>query len=450
MKRILFALMLVAIFFGSLFSQKAQVKNPLVAKMINEVSEKNLRQIIEKLVSFGTRHTLSDTISTSRGIGAARRWIKSEYERYAAQSSGRMTVEFHETVIPPSARVPNPAKVVNVVATLKGRDAGTPRERILVVGGHYDTRASGANDVEADAPGANDDGSGTALAMELARVLSKYEFDATIVFIAFAAEEQGLLGAQAWAEMAKRNKWNVEAVLNNDMVSSTVAGDGTKENKYIRVFSEAFAPQDTGAVLRQKISQGLENDGGSRSLARYIKEVGERYVPKFEVKLVYRLDRFGRGGDHRPFHERGFAAVRFCEPKENYDHQHQNIRTENEKEYGDLVKFIDFQYFTKVTKVNGAVLATLALAPAPPVNVRMSTQQSYDTNLRWNHVPSSNPAGYLVRYRETSSAFWQHALFTTDTTLTVKAHKDDFLFGVQAIDGKGNGSLIVVPKVGAR
>jgi Zn-dependent M28 family amino/carboxypeptidase len=277
--------------------------------------------------------------------------------------------------------------------------------------------------------------------------MSKYSFDATIVFMAVAGEEQGLLGATAWAEMAKNRTLKIEAVFNNDIVGSTVAGDGTKEHRYVRLFSEAFSPLDTGSVLRQRISLGLENDGGSRSLARYIKEIGERYNPQFGVTLVYRLDRFLRGGDHRPFHERGFRAVRFSEVKENYDHQHQNIRVEDGKEYGDLPKFVDYEYCANVGRVNAAAIATLARAPQPPENVGVLTSQpGYDTVLRWGKNPESDLAGYVVRYRQTSAPLWEKAVFTSDTTITLKVSKDDYLFGVQGVDKDGNAGLYTVPR----
>lgn len=433
--------------FSFAIAQQPPLKNPTVEKIVKEISTENLKAIVEKLVSFGTRHTLSDTVSPTRGIGAARRWIKSEFEKYAQASSGRMTVEFHETIVQPSARVPNPSKIVNVVATLEPRR--TPHQspkRILIVGGHFDSRASDPLDAVSDAPGANDDASGTALTMELARVMSKYEFDATVVFIAFVGEEQGLLGATAWAEMAKQNGWNIEAVFNNDIVGSSVGGDGTKENRYVRLFSEAFSPADTGSVYRQRIALGYENDGGSRSLARYIKEIAERYQPNFGVKMVYRLDRFSRGGDHRPFHERGYRAVRFSVATENYDWQHQNVRVEGGKEYGDLVKFMDFEYLTHVTRANAAALATLAGAPAPPKNAQIVSALGYDTVLRWDKNTETDLAGYYVRYRETTSPVWQHQVFTADTTISLKPSKDEYLFGVQAVDKDGNVSLVTMPR----
>ena len=436
---------------GVVVGQQPPQTNPYVEKIVKEVSAKNIHATVEKLVSFGTRHTLSDTLSETRGIGAARRWIKTEFERYARQSNGHMDVEFQESIVPPSQRVPTPTNIVNVLATLRPSQPGPSSGRVIVVGGHFDSRASSPMDVKNDAPGADDDASGVALVLELSRVMSKYEFDATIIFAAFAGEEQGLFGATALAESAKRQSMNVEAVFNNDMVGSTVDGSGTKENGFVRLFSEAFSPLDTGAVFRQRVSLGLENDGGSRTLARFIKEIGERYNPGFAVQLIYRLDRFLRGGDHRPFHERGFRAVRFCEVKENYDRQHQDVRTENGKEYGDLPKFVDYEYCAHVARVNAAGIATLARGPQPPTKVEVLTARlENDSNLRWQKNPEGDLAGYLVRYRQTSSSVWEHSVFTADTTIALKVSKDDFLFGVQAVDKEGNVSLVTLPKPSGR
>ena len=446
MKRFLVLCLIPACLSVVVHAQEPPSVNPVVGKILSEISESNIRGTVERLVSFGTRHTLSDTLSSEKGIGAARRWIKSEMERYASASRGRMTVEFHESVVPPSARVPKPTTIVNVVATLKP-SATTTSDRILVVGGHYDSRASDPNDFTSNAPGANDDGSGTALTMELARVMAPYEFDATIVFIAFVGEEQGLLGAGRWAEMARNNGWKVEAVLSNDIVGSSVSGSGKKEGSYVRVFSEAYSPVDTGFTFRMRNSLGLENDGPSRSLARYVKDVAERYLRGFGVKLIYRRDRFLRGGDHSPFHERGFAAVRFSVAVENYDWQHQNVRTENGKEYGDLTKFMDFPYCVSVARTNAAVLATLGLAPSPPEKAGIVTSRlEYQTTLRWQGNKEADLAGYFVRYRSTSSPQWEQSVFTKDTTLTLDVLKDDYLFGVQAVDKEGNVSLPAIPR----
>lgn len=423
-----------------------QEQNERVRNIVKEISADRIRSTVEKLVGFGTRHTLSDTTSPVRGIGAARRWIKSQFDALSKSSGGRMAVEFHESLVPASNRVPVPTMVSNVVAMIKPKK-GDWRSRLIVVGGHYDTRASDPMDAAGDAPGANDDGSGTALVLELARVMSREEFEATLVFIAFAGEEQGLLGATQWAEMAKRNGWNVEAMLNNDIVGSVEGGDGSMERGYVRLFSEAYSPVDTGSVFRLRNSLGLENDGPSRTLARYAAEIGRKYVPDFGVRLIYRRDRFLRGGDHSPFHERGFAAVRFTVARENYDWQHQNVRVESGKQFGDLPRFMDFEYCTNVARVNAAVAATLARGPAPPKNVGVVTSQlEYQTTIRWNRNAEEDLEGYIVRSRETTSPVWQSAVFTRDTSIVLKHLKDDFLFGVQAVDREGNTSLPGIPR----
>lgn len=433
----------------------AQQPNPAVNAILSSISPDSLRRNVEVLARFGTRHTLSDTTSPTRGIGAARRWIASEFARYAAPSNGRMSVRFQETIVPPSARIPRPTAVVNVVAELK-QETGERRkekgkERVLIVGGHYDSRATDPMDATSDAPGANDDGSGTAVVLELARVLAPHAFDATIVFVAFAGEEQGLLGAAGLADEALAKGWNVEAVLNNDMVGNTTSGDGTTDRASIRVFSQALTPADTGGRLRMLNSVGLIDDGLSRTLARYVEQVGERYVNDLDVRLVYRLDRFLRGGDHRPFHERGFAAVRICEARENYDRQHQNVRTEGGREYGDLPQHVDAGYLTRAARLNASVLATLAQAPAPPAGVTMDAGAlGYDTVLRWRPNGERDLAGYRVLVRESSSAQWQHHTAVTDTTATLKVLKDDALFGVQAVDTDGNVSLPSVPMARGR
>lgn len=440
-------IIIVVLFSSTAWAQQPPLTNRMVKEIVGEISAMNIKATVEKLAGFGTRHSLSDTVSATRGIGAARRWIKKEFERSAEQSEGRMEVSFHETIVPPSPRVPYPVRITNVVALLHpDRTHHQMPERVLVVGGHYDSRAGNPLDSLSDAPGANDDASGTALVMELARVFSKHRFDATLAFIAFAGEEQGLLGATAWAEMAKQKGWNVEAVFNNDIVGNTKAGDGSVERGYVRLFSMALSPADTGIVLRMRNAWGLENDGLSRSLARYIKEVGERYNPAFGVKMVYRLDRFSRGGDHRPFHERGYAAVRFSEVKENYDHQHQDVREEGGKQFGDLPQYMDFEYCANVARINAAGLATLALAPAPPQGVGLVDELSYVSTLRWNRNMEPDVVGYLVRSRETHSPYWQEAIFTADTTVTLTVSKDEHLFGVQAVDKEGNVSLVTVPR----
>ncbi len=443
------AFLVVSLFFScTLHSQSFPTKNPTIEEIVSEISSENIRLIVEKLVSFKTRHTLSDTLSQTTGIGAARRWIKSEFELYAKSSKGRMSVGFHEFIVSQSQRIPHPTNIVNIVATLQPL-ALKPESanRIFIVSGHYDSRASNPLDSISAAPGANDDGSGTALVMELARVFSKHEFEATIKFIAFAGEEQGLIGSSALATLAKEQGWDIEGIFNNDIVGNSHGGGGEAESTYVRLFSEAYSATDTGSIFRQRNSLGLENDGSSRTLARYIKEIAEMYVPNFSVRMIYRRDRFLRGGDHTSFSDRGFPAVRFTEAKENFDRQHQDVRLENGTSYGDVPEFMDFLYCANIARVNAAALASLALAPSAPDNVKVATRNlEYTTTLQWSNNPELDLAGYYVRYRETTSPVWQNSIFTQDTSITLHVSKDDYLFGVQAVDKDGNRSLISLPR----
>ncbi len=423
-------------------------RDPRVERIVRNVSPKRILANIEKLVSFGTRHTLSDTSDPAHGIGAARRWIKSEFERYAP--GGRLKVSFDEFPAPPSIRIPRGANIVNVVATLTPRDTSTPdAHRVIVIGGHYDSRATDVLDGRSDAPGADDDGSGTALVLELARVLSGEDFRATLVFICYAGEEQGLYGSTHWAESARNNGEHVEACLNNDIVGAVRGGNGETDRKSVRVFSPAFSAPDTGRAFRERTMLGLENDGGSRSLARYVEETGARYVPGFKVRLIYRADRFLRGGDQLPFQQAGYSAVRFTESKEDFDHQHQDVRTFQRRVYGDLPKFIDAEYCANVARVNAATAASLAFATAPPVKATLVVAHlAYDSQLRWEKSSDDATAGYLVRWRSTSSHVWEHSMFTPDTTVTLNVSKDANLFGVQSLTKSGNASLYALPLPG--
>ena len=441
------ALAVAGLFCLPLSAQQPPKKSKTVETIVSEISKASLKAIDQKLVSFGTRHTMSDTVSDTRGIGAARRWIKSEFEKAARESNGRMTVEFQEGMSPVTRRTPVSTGIVNVVATLRPAKEGPGSDRIFLVSGHYDSRASEDNDWTSDAPGANDDGSGTTAVIELARVFSKFNFRATIIFATFAGEEQGLFGSTQFAEMAREKGLHIEGVINNDMIGNTVGGDGTVESKYVRLFAQGLSPLDTGSVLRRMDLLGLDNDGPSRTLARYVQEAGERYVPHHGIKMIYFRDRFLRGGDQSPFHDRGFAAVRLVDARENYAHQHQNVRKVNGKQYGDLPQFMNFDYFTQNAKVDAAVLASLALAPSAPSHVGIVVSGlAYDTRLKWDKNPESDVAGYYVRYRETTAPQWQGKVFTADTTISLKLLKDDYLFGVQAVDKDGNESLVSLPR----
>lgn len=425
--------------------------NPTLQHIVREISAKNIEATIRKLVSFHTRHTLSDTESNERGIGAARRWIKSEFERYRQASGGRLQVAFDEFVQPAGVRLPTDARIVNVVATLPGTQPQS-KDRIYVVSGHYDSRASNPMDATSAAPGANDDASGTAAVMEMARVMSQYQFDATLVFMTVAAEEQGLYGAAHWAEVAKQEKKNIAGMFTNDIIGSSKSATGRIDRTTVRLFAEGISLpslQEASPEMRTLVQTGGENDTPTRQLARFIKEIGERYVTGMTVKVIYRRDRYLRGGDHLPFLDRGFPAVRFTEPSENYDHQHQDIRVEKGVQFGDLPEFVDFEYVAQVARINAVSLASLALAPAAPANVELETVQlENDSTLRWEASPEPDVAGYRIVYRETTAPFWQQSIDTGNVTrFTVKGiSKDDYLFGVQAVDKDGNVSVASYPK----
>jgi Peptidase family M28/Fibronectin type III domain len=425
--------------------------NPQIQKIVREISAANIEATIKKLVGFGTRHSLSETESETHGIGAARRWIKSEFERYSRESGGRLQVEFDEFTQPAAARVPKPTQIVNVVATLPGRQAES-KDRLYVVSGHYDSCVCAQDllDATSDAPGANDDASGTAAVMEMARVMSKYEFDATLVFMTVAAEEQGLLGSTHWAETAKQKNLNIAGMITNDIIGSSHAEDGHVDNQHVRLFAEGVPPgKEMSPELRTLLQTGGENDLPTRQLARSIKASAERYVAGMTVTVVYRKDRYLRGGDHSPFLDRGYAAVRMTEPNEDYKHQHQKVRKENGAQYGDLPEFDDFNYIAQVARVNAAGLANLALAPAPPANVEVETVQlENDTTLRWEASKEPDIAGYQIVWRETTAPFWQQKQFVGNVTnFTVKGlSKDNYLFGVEAVDKDGNSSVAVYPR----
>jgi hypothetical protein len=449
-----FSLCLMLPRIGAQQAQLSSRLNPQIEKIVSEISAANIERNIRQLVGFGTRHTLSEQDNPTRGIGAARRWIKAEFDRYSRESGGRLQVTEDEFIQPPAQRVPQPTKLVNVVATLPGSQPEA-RDRIYVVSGHYDSCicAQSMTDAASDAPGASDDASGTAAVMEMARVMSKYEFDATLVFMTVAGEEQGLLGATHWAEEAKKKGLNIAAMFTNDIIGNTSGGNGVRENNRVRVFSEGISSAETEAEARARQSVGGENDSASRQLARYIREVGERYVNNFEVTLVFRRDRYGRGGDHIPFLQRGYAAVRFTEPNEDFTRQHQKVREENGIRYGDVFEMTDPAYIAQVARVNAASLASMALAPAPPANVRFkSGRQEYDTYLTWDKNKEPDVAGYQIVWRETYQPFWQHSVLAGDVPEYVmkRLSKDDYFFAVQAVDRDGNASVPSFPRAPGR
>lgn len=442
---IVFSLCL-CIFAMNSFAQKKEKPNADVQRMLREVSPKNIETTIRKLVSFGTRNTLSEQDNPTRGIGAARDWIFSEFQKISSECGNCLTVEKQTFLQPKAARVPEPTNLTNVVATLRGTSDPT---RIYVVSGHYDSMCSSPTDAKCDAPGANDDASGTAAVIEMARAMSKLKFDATIVFMTVPGEEQGLLGAAYYAEQAKKNNQNIEAMFTNDIIGGVTSYKNSLTRQTVRVFAEGVPTSETEREAATRRSVGGENDSPARQLARYIQDVGNVYSPKFRVQVIYRRDRYGRGGDHIPFLERGFAAVRFSEPNEDYTHQHQNVRTENGVFYGDTIEFVDFDYVANVARVNAAALASLALAPAKPKNVAIVTGRlTNDTDLKWDASTDADLTGYEIVWRATDSPVWTNSQFVGSvTSFTMKEmSKDNFFFGVRAIDKNGNRSPVVFPR----
>ncbi|MFZ1053736.1 MAG: M28 family metallopeptidase [Candidatus Sulfotelmatobacter sp.] len=419
-----------------------------IAAALQQVSAERIRANIERLVSFGTRLTISAqdpaAIGAGRGVGAAREWLESEFERYAKDCGGCLEVKTDTFTEPAADRIPQPAEITNVYAVLRGTDAENAK-RIVLVTGHYDSRNSDTLDTKGDAPGANDDGSGTAVSLECARVLSKLKFPATIIFLTVAGEEQGLNGSHHFAKMAKDQGWNIEAVLNNDIVGGDRSAE--QDRSVVRVFSEGLPAAATEQEIRRIRGLGGENDSTSRQLARYIFDVGRTYDAGVTPMLVFRPDRYLRGGDHYSFNQQGFAAVRFTEFREDFHHQHQNVRTEDGIEYGDLTKFVDFDYVAHVARLNAATLASLASAPASPANVHLLAKDlENDSTLTWKNSPGGSASGYEILWRATTSPEWEHVEKVGDVTrTTLKLSKDNVIFAVRAVDAQGHRSLPVVP-----
>jgi len=448
--RALLCLSILSIMANTIAAQRRSPapRNRTVAAIVRDIDARNIEQTIRKLVSFGTRNTLSEQNDPNRGIGAARDWLYAEFLKAAEASGGRMTVEKQSYEQAKAARVPQPTIVTNIVATLKGTQPESS-DRIYVVSGHYDSMCNSPTDAKCDAPGANDDASGTAAVLEMARVMAKFEFDATIVFMAVAGEEQSLLGSTHFAEQAKQKNWNIDAMFTNDIIGNTLGGNGVRNRNTVRVFSEGVPSNETPAEATTRRSVGGENDSASRQLARFIKETGDAFVPQFKVMMIYRRDRYGRGGDHIPFLERGYPAVRFTEVNEEFRHQHQNVRVENGVQFGDLPEFVDFAYVANVARVNAASLAALAWAPSRPKGVTIVAQRlSNDTELRWEANKEPDLAGYEIVWRETTDAVWTNSKPVGNvTSFTMKGmSKDNYFFGVRAVDKDGNKSPATYPR----
>ena len=425
MRRALITGILALLITATLHAQCADVTN-----IVGQLDGARMKQTVEKLVSFGTRHTLSDTTSNTRGIGAARRWIFDELTRVAAASNGHMTVAYQSSMQQAQRTNNVPVEMINVVATIRGT---TDPDRIYIATGHYDSMNSDIMNSTLDAPGADDDASGVAVIMDLARVLSQHPLDATVMLVAVQGEEQGLLGSRGLAEEAVAKKWNVEGMITNDIVGGTVGGEGDIDNRTIRIFSA----NTKGA-----------GDGTSRHWARFVRDGVRLYLPNVKPRLIYRLDRFGRGGDHAPFFERGFPAIRFTQANEDYKREHQTVRVENGVQYGDLPEFVSGDYMRLVASVNAVALVTGGCAPAAPKNVKAGGAVTNDTTLSWDMGTDADLAGYEIVVRETTSDEWEKVIPVGKVArYTFKDFTIDNVFmGVRAVDKDGNRSPVRTPE----
>ncbi|MGB7784971.1 MAG: M28 family peptidase [Salinimicrobium sp.] len=445
-KKLLFS----ALFFSG-FAATAQEQAPpqvdlRIYDIIDAVSADSIEADIQKLVSFGTRNTFSDTVSDTRGIGAARRFIKSDFEKISKECEGCLDVFYQKDFVTKEGndRVPKDAWVVNVAAVQKGKKYPN---RYIIMSGDIDSRASNTMDFTTDAPGANDNASGMAGVMEAARVLSKYEFDNSIVYLGLSGEEQGLFGGQSFAKMAKEKGWEIIGVLNNDMIGNIEGVDGVIDNRTFRIFSEPVPPTETDRERMLRRYYGGEVDGISRQLARYIHKTTQTYMPEMNPMMVYRLDRFGRGGHHRSFNDLGFPGVRIMEAHENYNRQHQDVRVENGIEYGDVIEGVNFDYAKKLTSVNAINLAGLAWAPPAPQEVAIGGVVEPSAKLRWKKVGGDDVAGYKIYWRDTTNPQWQYSRYVgnVDSYTLEGIVIDNYFFGVATVGKNGNESVVVFP-----
>jgi hypothetical protein len=419
-----------------------------VRDMLGEMKRQNVENTIRALVSFGTRSTLSSQDDPVRGIGAARSYLLAQFQAIAATSGGRMTVELQSYVQQPASRIPVPTTISNVVATLRGSQPES-EGRIYVVSGHYDSRCTDVINSTCDAPGANDDASGVAAVLEMARVMATRTFDATIIFMAVAGEEQGLYGSTYFATQAKLAGRDIAGMFTNDIIGSSHGDGGEHDPHTVRVFAEGVPTSETAAEANIRRSVGGENDSPSRQLARFVKDVGENNATDMRVDIIYRRDRYLRGGDHIPFLQQGYPALRFTEPHEDFAHQHQDVRTENGTVFGDLPDFVDFAYTTRVARVNAAALTALARAPAAPKGAKIiTTQLTNNTDLAWDANLEPDLDGYEIVHRETTEAFWTSTIKVGNvTSYTVPGlSKDNFFFGVRAVDRDGHKSPVSFPR----
>ncbi|WP_411032034.1 M28 family peptidase [Spongiimicrobium sp. 3-5] len=412
--------------------------------IIKNVSAKRIAQDVTTLANFGTRHTLSDTVSNTRGIGAARRWIKSEFEKTSADCNGCLEVFYQKNLVPKGEndRIVNDVWVVNVVAIQRGTK--NPNS-FIIMSGDIDSRVSDPNNYTSDSPGANDNASGMAGTLEAARVLSKYTFENSIIYVGLSGEEQGLFGGKGLAAHAKQNQWDIIGILNNDMIGNVTGVDGVTSNRDFRIFSEPVPATETEDQRRARRFYGGEVDGISRQLARYIHKAVKNYMPEMNPMMIYRLDRFGRGGHHRPFNDAGFAGIRIMESHENYTQQHQDIRTENGIEYGDVLEHVNFDYAKKLTAVNAISLASAAWGPLAPKEVKIGGIVEPSAKFKWSKVDGA--VGYKIYWRDTTSPTWDHSKYVGDVSeYTLDGIViDNFFFGIAAVGKDGHESMVVFP-----
>ncbi len=440
MKNIITSILLVSVAFA--MSQTDQ----RLYDIIEAVSEERIENDIRTLANFGTRNTFSDTISETRGIGAARRWIKGEFDKISDNCDDCLDVFYQKDFVTKEGnrRVPKDAWVVNVVAIQKGTKYPN---RYIIMSGDIDSRASNTMDFTTDAPGANDNASGMAGTIEAARVLSKYKFENSIIYVGLSGEEQGLFGGQGLAKYVKEKGWDVIGILNNDMIGNIEGVDGVIDNRSFRIFSEPVPPNETERQRRARRFYGGEVDGISRQLARYVHKKVKTYMPEMNPMMIYRLDRFGRGGHHRPFNDLGFAGIRIMEAHENYNRQHQDIREENGIKYGDVIEGVNFAYAKKLTAVNAINLASLAWSPLPPKEVEIGGIVQPSVKFRWKKSDDTNVVGYKIYWRDTTAPQWQHSRFVGDVTeFTLKGIViDNYYFGIATVSKNGHESLISFP-----
>ena len=414
--------------------------------IIDSISENRIESDIKKLVSFGTRHTLSDTLSITTGIGAARRWIKKSFKDISSNCNNCLEVSYQKNYfIKNKRRLIKDVWINNVIAIQRGL---VNPNRYIIMSGDIDSRVSDPNNYTSLSPGANDNASGMAGVIEAARVLSKYKFDNSIIYVGLSGEEQGLYGGAGLANYAKKNNWEIIGILNNDMIGNIEGVDGVIDNLSFRIFSEPTPANESEVSIKRRRFYGGEVDGNSRQLARYIHNTVRKYMPEMNPMMIYRLDRFGRGGHHRPFNDLGYAGVRIMEAHENYNRQHQDIRTENGIEYGDVISGVNFKYAKKITAVNAINLASLGWSPEEPKNVKIGGAVKPSTKLKWENPKNSKILGYKIYWRKTTSAYWENSRFVGDTNeFTLNGIViDNFLFGVSSVGTNNQESIIVFPK----